>query len=66
MLYTIVMVLIVAGGIVFLWRAMSPQKCPACQSRMRLLDHDCGKTKKLHCPNCGKRLDTGIPIGRSR
>ncbi len=66
MLFTIVTVLLVGGGIVFLFFAMSPKRCPACSTRMRLLDHDCGKTKKYHCPNCGKRVDTGIPIGRGR
>lgn len=55
---------IVAGF--FLYRALSPKKCPDCGSAMRILTHDVGKTQKYDCPKCHKRLDTGIPSGRNR
>lgn len=55
---------IVAGF--FLYKALSPKKCPDCGSAMRILTHDVGKTQKYDCPKCHKRLDTGIPTGRSR
>jgi len=55
---------VVAGF--FLYRALSPKKCPDCGTAMRILTEDVGKTQKYDCPKCGKRLDTGIPIGRGR
>ncbi|MBN2491795.1 MAG: hypothetical protein JXQ29_13190 [Planctomycetes bacterium] len=56
---------VVVGGL-FLFRWLAPQKCPRCKVKMRLLSTNCGKTKKLECPKCKHRVDTGIPTGRGK
>ena len=54
----------VAGLFAMTWAA--PRKCPKCGTKMRLLSGNCGKTKKLECPKCKHRIDTGIPTGRGK
>lgn len=64
-IWVVLGILVLLGGFLF-FRWMGPKKCAKCGVPMRLLSTNCGKTKKLECPKCKHRVDTGIPTGRGR
>jgi len=64
-LWAIGIALVVIGGFLAA-KYMAPKKCAKCGVPMKLLTSGCGKTKKLVCPKCKHRIDTGIPTGRGK